>query len=167
MKRHPALVPLSRQHHDGLALGVFIDRDLRGDPNPAAAERLRVKVAAAWELELNGHFAVEEEILFPVAREAIEDKGVVDRLVREHAEIRTAIAELQSVAGGTLVRRLRSLREILVAHIRYEERILFEAVQNSLSEESLQRLGKRIDKALPRACVHLGSADMSGRPSGR
>ena len=158
MKRHAALVPLSRQHHDGLALGVFIERDLRDRADPDAAVRLRKQVTDAWELELRGHFEVEEQVLFPAVRGAIPDSGTVDRLVREHGEIRSLIESLDSAEGIELKDRLLALRAKLTSHIRTEERVLFEAVQASLDEEALAALGRRIEEALPAACVRLGSA---------
>ena len=164
MKRHAALIPLSRQHHDGLALCVFIERDLSDDAGPAVAERLRKQVLDAWELELSGHFAVEEQVLFPAAREAIQQPDTVDQLVREHDEIRAEISSLESAEGSDLVAGLLSLRQRLVAHIRFEERVLFEAIQASVSEDGLLDLGRRIDAMLPKVCVSLGSADLSSRP---
>ena len=51
-----------------------------------------------------------------------------------------------------------ALRERLVAHIRFEERVVFEALQDSMAEQDLADLGLEIDAALPRLCVRLGSA---------
>ena len=158
MKRHPALVPLSRQHHDGLALGVFIERGLRDGADPATAESLRGQVLDAWELELRGHFEVEERVVFPAVREAIPVPDTIDTLISEHDEIRAAIKSLETTRGDALVQELLALRQQLVRHIRTEERVLFEAVQASLSEEELVSLGERIDKELPAVCVRLGSA---------
>ncbi len=160
MKRHAALVPLSRQHHDGLALCVFIQRDLREGAGPEVAERLRQQALDAWDLELQGHFAVEEDVLFPEVRDRIPQPDVVDRLVREHVEIREEMAALRNATESELVPCLRSLRERLVTHIRFEERVLFEAVQESVSEARLVDLGRRIDAMLPSVCVRLGSADV-------
>ncbi|MCY4188197.1 MAG: hemerythrin domain-containing protein, partial [Bryobacterales bacterium] len=84
MKRHAALVPLSRQHHDGLALGVMIDRALgAGGAAPARLERLRLQALELWDLEFRGHFEVEERIVFPAARAAGET-ALVDALIAEH-----------------------------------------------------------------------------------
>ena len=163
MKRHDALVPLSRQHHDGLALCVFIERDLRGGADTEVAERLRKQALDAWELELSGHFAVEEDVLFPAVRAAIPCPETVDRLVQEHREIRAEISSLARASASELEARLRSLRERLVAHIRFEERVFFEAVQDSVSETALGDLGRRIDEMLPKVCVSLGSAGISPR----
>ena len=162
MKRHSALVPLSRQHHDGLALGVFIERGLRPDKGSAAAERLREQALDLWELELRGHFEVEESVLFPTARDAIGDPELVDELLAEHEAVRGCFARLVRVEARSLPEELRDLRSRLVAHIRREEHVLFEAVQASLGEDDLVLLGRRIQDALPAACVRLGSA--AGRP---
>ncbi len=158
MRRHPALVPLSRQHHDGLALGVFIERGLRGEADPAVAERLRRQALDLWELVLRGHFEVEETILFPAVRDAIPGPQVVDELVREHAEIRTDFAALERTGNKHLPERLRTLRERLVRHIRTEERVLFESVQASVDEDELADLGRRISETLASVCVTMGSA---------
>ena len=158
MKRHSALVPLSRQHHDGLALGVFIERGLRPDEGPAAAERLREQALDLWELELRGHFEVEETILFPAARDAISDPELVDSLLAEHEAMRGCFARLARVGAHSLPGELLDLRSRLVSHIRREERVLFEAVQESLGEDELVLLGRRIRDALPAACIRLGSA---------
>ncbi len=161
MKRHAALVPLSRQHHDGLALCVFIRRDLGAGAEAAVAERLRQQALDLWDLELRGHFAVEEEVLFNAVRDKVPDPGAVDRLIREHAEIGDLMASLRSASGSNLAGMLRSLGERLDAHIRFEERVLFEAVQATVGEELLVDLGRRIDDALPNACISLGSAGLA------
>ncbi len=158
MKRHPALVPLSRQHHDGLALGVFIERGLRDGADPATAESLRVQVLDAWELELCGHFEVEERIVFPAARQAIPAPETIDLLIADHNEIRAMIESLRVAEGEPLAEQLLAFRQRLVQHIRTEERVLFEAVQASLSEQEMASLGDRIDHELPAVCVRLGSA---------
>lgn len=163
MKRHPALVPLSRQHHDGLALGVFIERDLRDDPDGAAARRLRQQALDAFELELRGHFAVEEEILFPAVRDALPEPAVLDELLADHAHLREAFAALEGLDDGKLAGALLDLRERLTRHIRTEEGVLFEAIQACLPEEELAALGQRIEERLPAVCAGRGTWE---RPPG-
>ena len=158
MKRHPALVPLSRQHHDGLALGVFIERGLRPPVDPAARERLRRQALDLWELELGGHFKVEERILFPAARDAIQTPEFVDQLLREHDQLRSDFAALERAGPEQLTERLLTVRQRLVRHIRQEERVLFEAVQASMDEDELDDLGRQILEALPTVCLTMGSA---------
>lgn len=160
MKRHPALVPLSRQHHDGLALGVFIERGLRKGADPDEPERLRKQVLDAWEFELDGHFEVEERVLFPAVRGSIPDPRTVDLLIREHQEIRQLIDSLRTADDDGLKDALLAVRSVLTRHIRTEERVLFEAVQDSLGEADLLALGRKIDEALPTACLRMGSAQV-------
>ncbi len=158
MKRHAALVPLSRQHHDGLALGVFIERGLRDSASPANAARLREEAVKLWELELSGHFAVEESYVFPVARASIPEPGLVDQLLSEHEELRRQFASLAQGRPDQLARLLGDLRELLVRHIRTEERVLFEAIQEHASAEDLAILARQVEEALPTLCLSLGSA---------
>ena len=160
MKRHAALVPLSRQHHDGLALGVMIQRGLRegaGPASTAAVARLRTQALDLWQLEFRGHFEVEEQIVFPAARKAVE-AGLVDALVAEHEEIRQRFAALEQASVAEAGPLLGRLREALVRHIRTEERVLFQAMQEALDEQQLEALGRSVDDALPTLCLSLGSA---------
>ena len=161
MKRHAGLVPLSRQHHDGLALGVMIQRGLGDGAGPASSaqcERLRKQALDLWELEFSGHFEVEERIVFPVAREAV-DPGLVDALLAEHEEIRQQFAALEQASENDVGPLLGRLRDTLVRHIRTEERELFEAMQEAMDEQRLEALGQGVADALPAVCLSLGSAE--------
>ena len=161
MKRHPALVPLSRQHHDGLALGVMIERGLRdgaGPPDTAQLERLREQALDLWQLEFRGHFEVEEQIVFPAARQAGEP-GLVDTLIAEHEAIRLQFEALERAAATEAGPLLDELRTALVRHIRTEERVLFQAMQAAMDQPQLEALGRAVSDALPTLCLSLGSAN--------
>ncbi len=160
MKRHPALVPLSRQHHDGLALGVMIERGQRhraGPAGPAELERLREQALDLWQLEFRGHFGVEEQVVFPAARQAGEP-GLVDTLVAEHEAIRLQFEALERAPAGELGPLLDQLRTALVSHIRTEERVLFQAMQAAMDQPQLEALERAVSDALPALCLSLGSA---------
>ena len=151
MKRHAALVPLSRQHHDGLALGVMIQRGLLDGAGPATSaecERLRKQALDLWQLEFRGHFEVEEQIVFPAAREAV-DPGLVDALLAEHEEIRQQFAALEQASEGDAGPLLGRLRDTLVRHIRTEERELFEAMQEGHGRAAA---GRSWPECLPMRC---------------
>ena len=66
MLRDPSLIPLSHQHHNGLALCVLTRRSLAADSSPENLAKLAQRVIDRYELELINHFAIEEEVLFPV-----------------------------------------------------------------------------------------------------
>lgn len=161
MKRHPALVPLSRQHHDGLALGVMIERGLRDGADPAGTaqlERLREQALDLWQLELRGHFEVEEQIVFPAARQAGEPR-LVDTLIAEHEAIRLQFEALERAPASEAGPLLDELRTALVRHIRTEERVLFQAMQAAMDQPQLEALGRAVSDALPTLCLSLGSAN--------
>ncbi|MYB54202.1 MAG: hypothetical protein F4X77_18690 [Acidobacteriia bacterium] len=160
MKRHPALVPLSRQHHDGLALGVMIERGLRdggGLPDTAQLERLREQALDLWQLEFRGHFEVEEQIVFPAARQAGEPR-LVDTLIAEHEAIRLLFEALERAPASEAAPLLDELRTALVRHIRTEERVLFQAMQAAMDQPELEAVGRAVSDALPTLCLSLGSA---------
>ena len=60
MKRHPALVPLSHDHHQVL----FIAQRLRR-ATPENAGEIAAAFLAMWESDEKQHFRLEEELLLP------------------------------------------------------------------------------------------------------
>ena len=151
-------MPLSRQHHDGLALGVFIRRGLsESDPKWTLAE-LRAQALTLWDHEYFGHFAVEERFVFPVARKAIPDPSLVDALLADHEELRSCFALLQRRPPEQCRALLLQIGKRLVRHIRREERELFQALQASLDDGAMNALGRHVEEQLPAMCLSLGSA---------
>ena len=58
MLRHPSLIPLSHQHHNGLALCVLTRRSLAAESSPATIAKLAKRVIDRYELELVNHFEI-------------------------------------------------------------------------------------------------------------
>ena len=136
MKRHPSLIPLSHDHQRGLALAVMIERRSRPD------EELAGKARAMWDGELRDHFGIEERDVFPLA---VGEEELTEQLIAEHRELERMVGEL--AAADDLRQELEELGRLLSAHIRSEERRLFEAMQTALSEEEMAELGRRIREA--------------------
>lgn len=134
--RDANLVPLSHQHQHALALCVRIDRGLRTAND---IERWNKEIQQLFESEIQHHFAAEEQLLFPDAREYNELAPLVDQLLRDHSEIRS-LAE--RTAGRRLGRsELLDFATLLSAHVRTEERQLFERCQELMPPDVLARLG--------------------------
>ena len=153
MLRDPSLHPLSHQHQHGLALCVIIRRTLAEDESEETRRELARKVKAAWELELEAHFSVEEQVLFPAVRGRIDKAELVDKLIAEHREIEQRVRDLLAAPEEF---RLRSFAGYLNDHIRTEERELFEQIQEQLNTEELAALGRRLDASLARICPNSG-----------
>jgi hemerythrin-like domain-containing protein len=139
MLRDPALHPLSRQHQHALALCVRIERRSKGD-EIAVWQR---EIVSLFNQEIRFHFDAEERVLFPAAERFTELQPLVSELRQEHVQLRTAV---DCAAGGTMTATdLDDFAALLSAHIRREERELFEVMQKLFSPEELHQLGVAID----------------------
>ena len=146
MLRDPSLIPLSHQHHNGLALCVLTRRSLTADGSPENIARLARRVIDRYEVELVNHFEIEEQVLFP----ACGPMPLIDRLLAEHRQIEALIAPLCSEPSAALLEQFCAL---LSAHIRTEESELFEQIQRTLPREVMDQAGREIDRRAVRVCL--------------
>lgn len=152
LKRDPSLIPLSHQHQHGLALTVFIDRGLKVEPTREKGLELAAKVTRAAEVELLGHFQVEEEILFPAVRPFLASGDLLDRLIAEHRVMEDLVRRIADATDEDRIPLLRRFGEVLHGHIRTEERQLFEEIQCQLDESQLVRIGQDIAARVEAVC---------------
>ena len=150
MLRDPSLVPLSHQHHNGLALCVLTRRSLGEDSSPDNVARLAQRAVDRYELELANHFEIEEQILFPAIEGATGKLAVVGELIAEHREVERLIAQLRAAPTEALLARLCGL---LTEHIRREENELFQMAQACLPPPVLRELGAAIEAKAVRICL--------------
>lgn len=144
MLRDKSLIPLSRQHQHALALCVRIDR--ASPINASDLQRWQEEIAQQFEQEIRFHFDAEERVLFPVARRFVELHALVDELLAEHGWLRSCFAKAE--AGKMVAADLSAFGERLSAHIRKEERQLFERMQELINPEELSALGVELENAL-------------------
>ncbi len=162
MLRDPSLIPLSHQHQHGLALAVLIDRGLKADPSEQKAEELSHKAAQLGEVELLGHFKVEEEVLFPAVRPFLDSEEMIDELIGEHRQMEELLGRLAHAPAGERTALLGEFGALLSRHIRTEERRLFEQIQGRLSADDLLALGERIDASVRKVCPVTGKLPWEG-----
>jgi hemerythrin-like domain-containing protein len=152
MQRDKSLIPLSHQHQRALALCVRIDR---AQQIPEAdLEAWQAEIARLFEQDITLHFAAEEDVLFPAARQFPELIPLVDDLIAEHIALRELFS--QALARRMSAETLPAFAQRLSAHIRKEERQLFERLQQLLKSAELATLGLRLESALKdvaQACV--------------
>jgi hemerythrin-like domain-containing protein len=144
MLRDKNLVPLSRQHQHALALCVRIDRASPiGEADLAAWQ---AEIAQLFGAEIRIHFAAEEQGLFPAARKFPELIPLVDELLADHVALREFFlnAEERRMSAADL----SAFGQRLSAHIRKEERLLFERMQELMNQEELALLGTNLEEAL-------------------
>src|SRR5215210_4377232 len=142
MKRHPGLREFSDDHHQGLVHARLLRRAASGD------EGVPTEVARGflefWQKDTSGHFRKEEEVLLPVLARYGGDVGQepVVEMLGQHARIRGLVMQLSDEVtdGGVQPATLRSIGELLEAHIRLEERQVFPVIEEALPEEALEEV---------------------------
>lgn len=151
MKRHPSLRPLSRDHHEALMQVQALRLAVEGGPDERRAARTAFQ--DLWDGWFRDHLGLEERLLPPL----IPDAGDLDRMRREHEEIRSlADAFVREPAEADPARALMlRLAGTLHDHVRWEERRLFPAIEGAAGEGDLRTLGAETGRAetkRPRAC---------------
>ena len=133
MKRHPALVPLSHDHHQTLVRA----RELRraaADGDDAELERVAGRFRRAFAGEVSRHFRDEEELLFPLLGEVEPPPEPLVRATTQHARIRALVQRLPDRPAAA------ELGALLEEHVRLEERELFDLIQRAVPDERLAEL---------------------------
>ncbi len=146
IKRHKALISLSRDHHHGLILSQLIKK---GAPQykgmPSTIEEKKNYTISFYNTLLKNHFWQEEEILFPVVKSrdsSVDD--LVNEILNEHRKMEKLISELNNTTE--LENKLNELGWLLEKHIRKEERELFNMIEKLLTEDELEKFKKNLQK---------------------
>ncbi|HSW48531.1 MAG TPA: hemerythrin domain-containing protein [Bryobacteraceae bacterium] len=142
MLRDRALVPLSQQHHNGLALCVLTDRSLEGEPSEEAVARLTTRALDRYDLEISNHFAIEEEIVFPAIERELGPQPILAGLVADHRQLERLVDQLRLAPDREILKQFSAL---LRAHIRREETEFFAEMQQRIPRKVLDALGAEID----------------------
>lgn len=137
MKRHPAFQDLSRDHLVANTRALHVIRAVEGHPRSPSYEQAIYNFEGLWTQEgLAIHFGEEETDLLPLLRERKPD--LANRLALEHDLLRRGF---EAVVGKTASRAAaKETAKALMAHARWEEEIVFEWLQDHLSETELQEL---------------------------
>jgi hemerythrin-like domain-containing protein len=131
MQRDHRLKDLSDDHHQALVLARRANRAAA----EGALEREQVwdEIVRRFQRELTPHFAIEEQVLLP-ALERGEHGALAQRTREEH----DALRQLIDGSDGPLAHRLTRFGEALHAHVRFEERLLFPAIERVVSDDVLE-----------------------------
>lgn len=153
VKRDPALVCLSREHHGGLVLALRIARELP-QADEAGVAALYADLLEFWEQALLRHFRAESECLLArlVRHVDLEDE-MVRRTEADHLRMAALIADMRDAPDAAVrADRIRRFGDTLRDHIRWEEETLFEAAQRFMAKAELKALGRELDERLPPLC---------------
>lgn len=126
MKRSPALQPLSREHHTALTLAKACERAAQSRDVDRVVQTCR-RVIQAFSDELEPHFQVEERSLLPLLHDA-GNKSLEQRTLTDHQQLRALLDGLRQ----NDIEALDDFGKLLSAHVRFEERELFPALESLL-----------------------------------
>jgi len=141
MKRDPALVPLSHDHHQALAVAQKLRR-----ADEQSADRARAELVAYCESHGREHFRLEEEILFPAyAGYGDPYEPLLARALCDHVAIRRAV-DAATGDPEAPVARLQKLGAMISDHVRLEERDLFPLIERALPEAELAAVAAALEQ---------------------
>ncbi len=132
IKRKEALLRFSREHHYGLLLIWKIREGLKKNIAP---ERISDFILYFFEHDLKSHFQKEEIDLF--AR-IDGNNELVKTALKEHQQLTGMVEQLRKDKKNTEL--ITKFSDELDKHIRFEERTLFNEIQNTLSDKDLIEL---------------------------
>ncbi|HET9824488.1 MAG TPA: hemerythrin domain-containing protein [Chitinophagaceae bacterium] len=134
IKRSAQLAPLSREHHEAL---VFLLRIKTGLKNGTHIQVISDYINWFWINNLKEHFDQEEKLLLPTL--AANDELAI-QLKKEHQAIRAI------VSGDLDKMQIMLLSDLLNAHIRFEERLLFPHIEQRISVLKLNEIFRQLDR---------------------
>lgn len=134
LKRNAGLIQFSREHHFSLLL---VWKIRHGIQNQIAAERIASYIIYFYEHDLQKHFEAEELELFPKLG---KENVLQQRALYEHEAMCQLIDEIRNDTNNNKL--LEKFADTLEKHIRFEERTLFDVLQNTLTEQELIALEK-------------------------
>ena len=127
------------------------------DEDPARCEALVRQVLA----ELEVHAALEEELLYPAARDAIADPDLIDEAEVEHESAHALMGQLKSMDAqdDKFAARFTVLCEYVTHHVKEEETELLPQLENArIDWESLAReMSERRAELMPAATAEEGA----------
>src|SRR5687767_12513868 len=130
-----AITLLRTDHRNVQEMFDQFEKTRSGDRKKALAEKICD--------ELTVHAQIEEEILYPAAREAIRQKDLVAEAAVEHQSAKDLIAQIKGGGSGEMWEaKVKVLGEYIKHHVKEEQNELFPQVKKSKLDT--QALGERL-----------------------
>ncbi len=129
IKRDDFLKPLSREHHHGLLFCWKIRSGIRKN-----IEISRIVAYTNWFYQnyLIPHFNFEDNFIYPVLTDSHE---AIIQATEEHLSIKSLFDNAQN---DTVI--LLSIAQQIENHIRFEERVIFNLIQELVSPKQIEQI---------------------------
>lgn len=119
------------------------------EPTTERGVKTREELFAQLKNELDVHAKLEEELLYPVLKEADETKDITLEAFEEHHVVKQLLSELEELPKDdeTWGAKLTVLKENVEHHVKEEEGEMFKGARKVLSREQIEELGERMEAA--------------------
>lgn len=124
IKRSIQLAPLSRDHHEALS---FVWKIKQGIKSGVSIESIAADCIWFFQNKLKAHFKIEEELL---SKTMPLDHPMMIKMLDDHKAIESKIKQLQEFPS---IYGLERLAQIITYHIRYEERVLYNEIEQLMA----------------------------------
>lgn len=138
MKRHEALIPLSREHHQNLILAQSLKSSVKDYKGMPTTPEEKAKMALnEFNNGIRKHFDNEEVILKSLEHYP-ELSSITEEILSEH----TALTKMFLALDNEYVtdEQLDLLGRSLYDHIRKEDRVLFPLIESLCTSEEFQKI---------------------------
>jgi iron-sulfur cluster repair protein YtfE (RIC family) len=147
MKRDENLRGLSRQHYDDLLGCLLLKKGINKRTNTKTLKDFTLQF---WSNELEPHMQKEEENLLPYLVKHRFSSELINMLKADHELIRIIVERIRMDGEGFRLYEIFS--NLVVQHIRYEERVVFQKMQEQLNERELERIGEIFSESRGSSC---------------
>lgn len=139
MKRHEALAPLSREHHESLILAQLLKINAPVyDGMPVLLNEKIEYALAVYNDHIKDHFKKEEAILDKLSGLNKELDWLIAEIKEEHKKVTGYFNSMDAVIPD--IELMNSTGVALELHIRKEERLLFPLIQRICNEAMFREI---------------------------
>lgn len=135
---------LLKKDHEKVS-GIFEKLDATTERGVKTREELFIQL----KQELDVHTRIEEEILYPVLKEAKETEDITLEAYEEHHVVKQLLAELEQLPKDDEKwgAKLTVLKENVEHHVKEEEGEMFKDARKVLSQEQIEQIGAQLEAA--------------------
>jgi hemerythrin superfamily protein len=114
----------------------------------AAKRRIFERIAG----NLVAHDAIEREIFYPACEEALADEDILGEALVEHGVVEFCLFRAdKNQAGDEFDKYVTVLKEVVMHHVKEEERELLPKAKRALGKEQLEELGMEMEARFEQA----------------
>lgn len=117
------------------------------DPTTEQAVKTRSELFAKLKNELEIHTRIEEEIFYPVLKEAAETRAITLEAYEEHKVVKELLEAMSALppTSEQWTAKLTVLKENVEHHVEEEENEMFKQAREVLTKEQAEVLGMRME----------------------